>query len=74
MNNDTDDAMAQIEAQLHTDNRIAEIRAALRAQGNISRRHCRDCGSEIPERRRKSLPGVGLCVSCQQWREAGGKT
>lgn len=71
MNIDTDDAMAQIESQIHMDSRIAEIRASLRAQGFVSRRHCRDCGEEIPEKRRQSLPGVSLCVACQAWREAG---
>ncbi|ENA0743826.1 hypothetical protein ABFR38_004942, partial [Salmonella enterica] len=54
MSIDTDDAMAQIESQIHTDSRSAEIRAALRAQGNTSRKHCRDCGDEIPEPRRES--------------------
>ncbi|MJZ41700.1 hypothetical protein DS487_12480 [Salmonella enterica subsp. enterica] len=71
MNTDTDDAMAQIESQIHIDSRIAEIRAALRAQGNTSRKHCRDCGDEIPDARRESIPGVSLCVACQTWREAG---
>lgn len=73
MSTDTDDAMAQIESQIHTDSRIAEIRAALRAQGHVSRRHCRDCGEEIPEKRRESLPEVSLCAHCQEWREAGDK-
>ncbi|EBS1325829.1 hypothetical protein CRQ31_16290 [Salmonella enterica subsp. enterica serovar Worthington] len=71
MNTDTDDAMAQAELQIHTDSRIAEIRASLRAQGHVSRHHCRDCGEEIPEKRRLSIPGVSLCVGCQEWREAG---
>lgn len=69
MSIDTDDAMAQIESQIHIDSRIAEIRAALRAQGNTSRKHCRDCGDEIPELRRESIPGVSLCTHCQEWRE-----
>ena len=71
MSVDLDDAMAQNEAQVHLESRISEIRAALRAQGHVSRQHCRDCGEEIPARRRESLPGVSLCASCQQWREAG---
>ena len=73
MSIDTDDAMAQIESQIHIDSRIAEIRAAFRAQGNTSRKHCRDCGDEIPDARRESIPGVSLCVGCQEWREAGEK-
>lgn len=27
--------------------------------------HCGECGSTIPDARRKALPGVRLCVSCQ---------
>ena len=27
--------------------------------------HCAECGAEIPEARRKALPGVRLCVACQ---------
>lgn len=28
--------------------------------------HCEECGVDIPEARRKAIPGVRLCVSCQQ--------
>ena len=31
--------------------------------------HCEDCEAEIPEARRKAIPGVRLCVSCQSERE-----
>jgi phage/conjugal plasmid C-4 type zinc finger TraR family protein len=27
--------------------------------------HCAECGAEIPEARRTAVPGVRLCVSCQ---------
>ncbi|MBG3878296.1 DksA/TraR family C4-type zinc finger protein [Desulfovibrio oxamicus] len=27
---------------------------------------CEECGDPIPEARRKALPGVRLCVPCQQ--------
>ncbi|NLA75488.1 MAG: DksA/TraR family C4-type zinc finger protein [Deltaproteobacteria bacterium] len=27
--------------------------------------HCEECELEIPEARRKALPGVRLCVACQ---------
>jgi phage/conjugal plasmid C-4 type zinc finger TraR family protein len=27
--------------------------------------HCEECEVEIPEARRKALPGVRLCVACQ---------
>lgn len=28
--------------------------------------HCEQCGNEIPELRRKAIPGVRLCVTCQE--------
>jgi phage/conjugal plasmid C-4 type zinc finger TraR family protein len=28
--------------------------------------HCEECGKTIPEARRKAVPGVRLCVDCQQ--------
>jgi phage/conjugal plasmid C-4 type zinc finger TraR family protein len=27
--------------------------------------HCEECGNEIPEARRKAVPGVRLCINCQ---------
>ncbi len=27
--------------------------------------HCEECVAEIPEARRKALPGVRLCIACQ---------
>lgn len=27
--------------------------------------HCEDCDAPIPEARRKAVPGVRLCVACQ---------
>jgi len=27
--------------------------------------HCAECGSEIPEARQKAIPGVRLCLTCQ---------
>ncbi len=34
--------------------------------------HCEECGDRIPEARRKAVPGVLLCVSCQEARDADG--
>ena len=27
--------------------------------------HCAECGNDIPQARRDAIPGVRLCVSCQ---------
>ncbi|HEY2178270.1 MAG TPA: DksA/TraR family C4-type zinc finger protein [Caulobacteraceae bacterium] len=31
--------------------------------------HCVECGEEIPEARRRALPGVTTCVPCQSGRD-----
>lgn len=40
-----------------------------RAQSRLSQgpslSHCAECGADIPEARRKALPGVRLCIPCQ---------
>ena len=40
-----------------------------RAQSRLSQgpslTHCAECGASIPEPRRKALPGVRLCIACQ---------
>ena len=28
--------------------------------------HCEECGEAIPEARRKAVPGVRLCIGCQE--------
>ncbi|MDR3554112.1 MAG: DksA/TraR family C4-type zinc finger protein [Syntrophobacteraceae bacterium] len=36
--------------------------------------HCEECDLEIPEARRRAVPGVRLCVKCQSEREKRQKT
>lgn len=31
---------------------------------------CEECGEPIPEARRKAIPGVHLCVNCQQKKDS----
>jgi phage/conjugal plasmid C-4 type zinc finger TraR family protein len=42
----------------------------LRAQSRLKQgpglTHCEDCGSPIPEARREAMPGVRLCIACQE--------
>ena len=35
-----------------------------------SETHCVECGEEIPEGRRRAVPGVRTCVECQSARDA----
>lgn len=41
-----------------------------RARKNVpcgeSLEFCEECGEEIPEARRKAMPGVRLCLACQE--------
>lgn len=51
----------QIEATVRSGVELARSRLA---EGESST-HCEECGNVIPDGRRKAIPGVRLCVSCQ---------
>ncbi|MCE8009806.1 DksA/TraR family C4-type zinc finger protein [Aestuariivita sp.] len=57
----------QIEASINDE--LARLKAAKRPQGE-SLTHCAECEEPIPEPRRQALPGVKLCIECQQERDA----
>lgn len=40
-----------------------------RGPGGESRTHCAECEEPIPEARRQAIPGVKLCIDCQQDRD-----
>ncbi|MCE9992369.1 DksA/TraR family C4-type zinc finger protein [Enterobacter sp. 186315] len=48
--------------------------AVARARGEIPRgeslEFCEECGEPIPEARRKAIPGVRLCITCQQEKDS----
>jgi phage/conjugal plasmid C-4 type zinc finger TraR family protein len=51
---------------------LADELARLRARGRpagTGRSHCLDCDEPIPEARRAAVPGVALCLPCQQDRD-----
>lgn len=37
------------------------------------RSHCEECDAPIPEARRKAVPGVRLCVACQEAEDSEGR-
>jgi phage/conjugal plasmid C-4 type zinc finger TraR family protein len=41
-------------------------RAQSRLPSGPSLTHCESCGSKIPEARQVAIPGVRLCVACQE--------
>ncbi|NNC72946.1 MAG: DksA/TraR family C4-type zinc finger protein [Sphingomonadaceae bacterium] len=48
--------------------------AVKRSRSNLpqgeSLEECAECGADIPEARRKAIPGVRFCVTCQSERDA----
>jgi phage/conjugal plasmid C-4 type zinc finger TraR family protein len=42
------------------------LRAKQRLPAGPSLTHCAECGAPIPEARRVAMPGVRLCVPCQE--------
>ncbi|WP_243612189.1 DksA/TraR family C4-type zinc finger protein [Shimia aestuarii] len=35
--------------------------------------HCAECEEEIPQKRREAIPGVKLCIECQEERDGAFK-
>ena len=57
----------QIDASIEDE--LTRMRAG-RGPSGESRTHCAECEEPIPEPRRRAIPGVKLCVACQQERDA----
>ena len=55
------DVQGQIEATVKSAVQLARSRLP---KGE-SLTHCEECGIAIPDARRKAIPGIRLCVSCQ---------
>lgn len=56
----------QIEASISDE--LARMQARKAPVGD-SLTHCAECEEEIPEKRRVAIPGVKLCIECQQERD-----
>jgi phage/conjugal plasmid C-4 type zinc finger TraR family protein len=54
-----------VQDQIDASVRDAVELARSRLPRGESLRHCEECGTGIPEGRRKAVPGVRLCVDCQ---------
>ncbi len=57
----------QIEASIEDE--LKRMQAMRRPVG-VSRTHCAECEEPITEARRNAIPGVKLCLDCQQARDA----
>ena len=66
-NNEEEAEIAQLSALFENEARVREARARLQQQANRpSAEECSDCGEPIPEARRLAVPGVQMCIDCQQ--------
>ena len=57
----------QIDASINDE--LARLKAR-RGPSGASLTHCAECEEPIPEARRQALPGVKLCIDCQQDRDS----
>ena len=58
-----DDAVNK-QIQSSIDDEVARIRSLLPKGKSLTQ--CEECGANIPRTRQKALPGVRLCVACQE--------
>lgn len=58
-----------VQDQIDATIKDAVERARTRLRSGPGLRHCEECDARIPEARRKAVPGVRLCVSCQEIRD-----
>ena len=59
--------MGQLHAIHNNMNAIAAVRAKIGVGPGLT--HCQECGDKIPKARRLAVPGVQLCVDCQNYAE-----
>ena len=69
-NNEEEAEMGQLHAIHNNLNAVAGVRRKLLEQAaRPSAEECEECGDEIPEARRRAVPGVQFCVFCQEKHE-----
>ena len=61
------DGAVQEQIDSTVDDGVKRARAKLPRGRSLE--HCEECETKIPEARRKAVPGVRLCVSCQEIRD-----
>ncbi len=58
------DGAVQDQIDASVEDAVARARRQLPSGEGLS--HCEECDLEIPQARREAVPGVRLCVNCQQ--------
>ena len=62
------DGAVQDQIDASVEDAVSQARSQLPKGKGLT--HCEACEIEIPEARRKAVPGVRLCVSCQEARDS----
>lgn len=57
------DGAVQDQIDATVDDAVKRARSRMQSGPGLS--HCEECDAAIPEARRKAVPGVRLCVTCQ---------
>ena len=60
----TDDDQVLQQIQDSVNDEVARARRLVNKGESLQ--FCAECGEEIPEARRQSIPGVRLCIHCQE--------
>lgn len=69
-NNEEEAEIAQIQNLVTNQNAISAVQAQLAKQrAQPSAEFCEECGEDIPQARREAIPGVQLCIFCQERQE-----
>lgn len=55
-----------VQEQIDATVQDAVSRAKSRLPSGPGLTHCAECGGEIPQARREAVPGVRLCLACQE--------
>ena len=58
------DGAVQDQIDASVEDAIKQARSRLPVGASLS--HCEECNKLIPEARRKAVPGVRLCIACQE--------
>lgn len=58
------DGAVEDQIRVSVDDEVERVRRGLHKGESLP--VCENCGEEIPEARRRALPGVRLCIACQK--------
>ena len=61
----TRDGAVQDQIDASIKDAVAQVRSQL-SDTQESAHHCEECDAMIPEARRQAVPGVTLCITCQE--------